>query len=91
VLVLAAGSQLIARVLRVPALVVSLPAAFIAGVATGDVHPDNLLGPLYRAEQAKSPISAPTVVPLRRTAERPRTSPARLGASVIAVAADRRR
>ena len=48
VLVLAVSSQLIARVLRVPGLVVLLPAGFIAGAATGDVHPDNLLGSLYQ-------------------------------------------
>src|SRR5262245_47726791 len=48
VLVLAVSSQLIARVLRVPALVVLLPAGFIAAVATDDVHPDNLLGSLYQ-------------------------------------------
>ena len=48
VLVLAVGSQLLARVLKVPELVVLLPAGFIAGIATGDVHPDNLLGSLYQ-------------------------------------------
>jgi NhaP-type Na+/H+ or K+/H+ antiporter len=48
VLVLAVSSQLIARVLRVPGLVVLLPAGFIAGAATGDIHPDNLLGSLYQ-------------------------------------------
>jgi NhaP-type Na+/H+ or K+/H+ antiporter len=48
VLVLAVGSQLVARVLGVPGLVVLLPAGFIAGAATSDVHPDNLLGQLYQ-------------------------------------------
>ncbi len=48
VLVLAVGSQLLARVLRVPAIVVLLPTGFIAGAATSDVHPDNLLGSLYQ-------------------------------------------
>ncbi len=42
VLVLAVSAQLIARVLRVPGLVVLLPTGFIAGVATSDVHPDSL-------------------------------------------------
>jgi len=46
VLVLAIGSQLAARVLRIPALVVLLPVGFVAGAATGDVHPDDLLGSL---------------------------------------------
>ena len=48
VLVLAVGSQLVARMLRIPALVVLLPAGFLAGIATSDVHPDNLLGSLYQ-------------------------------------------
>jgi NhaP-type Na+/H+ or K+/H+ antiporter len=48
VLVLAVSSQLIARPLRAPALVVLLPAGFVAGIATNDVHPDNLLGSLYQ-------------------------------------------
>jgi NhaP-type Na+/H+ or K+/H+ antiporter len=48
VLVLAVGSQLFARLVRVPALVVLLPAGFLAGVATDDVHPDRLLGSLYQ-------------------------------------------
>jgi NhaP-type Na+/H+ or K+/H+ antiporter len=48
VLVLAVTSQLLARLLTVPALVVLLPAGFIAGIATGDVHPDALLGSLYQ-------------------------------------------
>jgi NhaP-type Na+/H+ or K+/H+ antiporter len=48
VLVLAVSSQLLARPLRVPAIVVLLPAGFLAGMATDDVHPDELLGPLYQ-------------------------------------------
>src|SRR5512132_454033 len=48
VLVLAIGSQLLARRLRIPAIVVLLPAGFIAGIATDDVHPENLLGGLYQ-------------------------------------------
>jgi NhaP-type Na+/H+ or K+/H+ antiporter len=48
VLVLAVSSQLLARLLTVPALVVLLPAGFIAGIATDDVHPDALLGSLYQ-------------------------------------------
>lgn len=48
VLVLAVGSQLLARRLRIPAIVVLLPAGFIAGIATNDVKPDNLLGDLYQ-------------------------------------------
>jgi len=48
VLVLAVGSQLLARWVRVPALVVLLPIGFAAGAATDDVHPDKLLGSLYQ-------------------------------------------
>jgi NhaP-type Na+/H+ or K+/H+ antiporter len=48
VLTLAVGSQLAAHVLRVPGLVLLLPAGFLAGIATDDVHPDNLLGSLYQ-------------------------------------------
>jgi NhaP-type Na+/H+ or K+/H+ antiporter len=48
VLVLAVGSQLLARLVRVPALVVLLPVGFVAGAATADVHPDKLLGSLYQ-------------------------------------------
>ncbi|PWU22295.1 MAG: sodium:proton exchanger [Candidatus Rokuibacteriota bacterium] len=48
VLVLAVGSQLVARRLGLPAIVVLLPAGFLAGIATSDVHPGNLLGDLYQ-------------------------------------------
>lgn len=48
VLVLAVSSQLLARPLRAPAIVVLLPAGFLAGIATDDVHPDKLLGALYQ-------------------------------------------
>jgi NhaP-type Na+/H+ or K+/H+ antiporter len=48
VLVIAVGAQLLARRLRLPAIVVLLPAGFVAGIATDDVHPDALLGPLYQ-------------------------------------------
>jgi NhaP-type Na+/H+ or K+/H+ antiporter len=48
VLVLAVGSQLLARLLGVPSLVVLLPVGFLAGIATDDVQPDRLLGALYQ-------------------------------------------
>ncbi len=48
VLALAVGCQLLARPLRIPAIVLLLPAGFIAGIVTDAVHPDNLLGPLYQ-------------------------------------------
>jgi hypothetical protein len=48
VLVLAVGSQLLARTLRLPAIVVLLPVGFVAGTLTKDVQPSNLLGPLFQ-------------------------------------------
>jgi NhaP-type Na+/H+ or K+/H+ antiporter len=48
VLVLAVSSQLLAHRLGLPAIVVLLPAGFVAGIATDDVHPEALLGPLYQ-------------------------------------------
>src|SRR5512133_893337 len=48
VIVLAVGSQLVARRARLPAIVVLLPVGFVAGIATDDVHPDVLLGDLYQ-------------------------------------------
>jgi NhaP-type Na+/H+ or K+/H+ antiporter len=46
--VVAVGSQLLAARLRLPAIVVLLPAGFLTGVASDDVHPDLLLGHLYQ-------------------------------------------
>ena len=48
VLTLAVGSQLVARTLRLPAIVVLLPVGFIAGILTKDVQPGDLLGQLYQ-------------------------------------------
>src|SRR5262245_32054596 len=48
VVVLAVASQLVARRVRLPAIVVLLPVGFVAGIATDDVHPDVLLGDLYQ-------------------------------------------
>jgi len=48
VTVLAVGSQLAARRLRLPAIVVLLPVGFVAGILTQDVRPAVLLGPLYQ-------------------------------------------
>jgi NhaP-type Na+/H+ or K+/H+ antiporter len=48
VLVLAVGSQVMAKALRLPAIVVLLPVGFIAGILTHDVHPADLLGSLYQ-------------------------------------------
>ena len=48
VLELAVGAQLVARVLRIPAIVVLLPTGFIAGAVTDVVEPAQLLGDLYQ-------------------------------------------
>jgi NhaP-type Na+/H+ or K+/H+ antiporter len=43
--VLAVGSQVLASQLRIPALIIMLPAGFAAGAITSDVNPEKLLGP----------------------------------------------
>jgi NhaP-type Na+/H+ or K+/H+ antiporter len=48
VVVLAIGSQIVARLLQLPAIVVLLPVGFVAGILTDTVHPDELLGQLYQ-------------------------------------------
>lgn len=47
--VLATGSQILANKLRVPALIILLPAGFAAGAATDIIHPDKLMGPNFSA------------------------------------------
>src|SRR5215471_6363679 len=47
ILVLAVGSQVLGSRLRVPALIILLPAGFIAGALTTDVNPERLLGPAF--------------------------------------------
>ena len=48
VVTMAVSAQLAARWIRVPAIVVLLPAGFVAGAVTDVVHPDRLLGQLYQ-------------------------------------------
>lgn len=43
-LVIATGSQILASKLRVPALILLLPAGFAAGALTDVIHPDRLMG-----------------------------------------------
>lgn len=43
-LILATGSQILASKLRVPALIILLPAGFTAGALTDVIHPDKLMG-----------------------------------------------
>jgi NhaP-type Na+/H+ or K+/H+ antiporter len=45
--VLAVGSQVLASQLRIPALIIMLPAGFAAGAITSDVNPEKLLGPAF--------------------------------------------
>jgi NhaP-type Na+/H+ or K+/H+ antiporter len=47
ILVLAVGSQVLASRLRIPAIIVLLPAGFVAGALTTDVDPQRLLGPAF--------------------------------------------
>ncbi|WP_435278862.1 cation:proton antiporter domain-containing protein [Streptomyces sp. 1222.5] len=44
---LAVGCQILASRLRIPALLLLLLAGFTAGALTGDIHPDQLLGPAF--------------------------------------------
>ncbi|MFG2591386.1 cation:proton antiporter [Streptomyces sp. NPDC048438] len=46
-LILASGSQILASKLRVPALIILLPAGFTAGALTDVIHPDKLMGPSF--------------------------------------------
>src|SRR5215475_7549162 len=46
-IVLAVGSQLVAARLRIPGIVLLLPAGFIAGAITSDIHPSNLFGATF--------------------------------------------
>jgi NhaP-type Na+/H+ or K+/H+ antiporter len=48
ILVLAVGSQVVASRLRIPALIIMLPAGFTAGALTSDVNPDRLLGAAFQ-------------------------------------------
>lgn len=48
ILVLAVGSQVLASRLRVPALIILLPAGFTAGELTTDVNPQQLLGAAFQ-------------------------------------------
>jgi len=48
ILVLAVGSQVLASRLRIPALIILLPAGFTAGALTTDVNPNRLLGAAFQ-------------------------------------------
>src|SRR5215468_9084262 len=48
ILVLAVGSQVLGSRLRIPALIILLPAGFTAGALTTDVNPDRLLGSAFQ-------------------------------------------
>jgi NhaP-type Na+/H+ or K+/H+ antiporter len=47
IVVLAVGSQVLGSRLRIPALIIMLPAGFIAGALTTDVNPERLLGAAF--------------------------------------------
>jgi hypothetical protein len=44
------GSQVLASRLRIPALIILLPAGFTAGALTTDINPERLLGAAFRPE-----------------------------------------
>jgi NhaP-type Na+/H+ or K+/H+ antiporter len=48
ILVLAVGSQVLASQLRIPALIIMLPAGFTAGALTTDVNPEHLFGATFQ-------------------------------------------
>src|SRR3954454_11921398 len=48
VIVLALGCELLAVRTRLPAILLLLPAGFIAGAVTDDVHPDALFGTTFQ-------------------------------------------
>jgi NhaP-type Na+/H+ or K+/H+ antiporter len=48
IMVLAVGSQVVASRLRIPALIILLPAGFTAGALTTDVNPGRLLGAAFQ-------------------------------------------
>jgi NhaP-type Na+/H+ or K+/H+ antiporter len=48
IVVLAVGSQVLGSLLRIPALIIMLPAGFIAGALTTDVNPSRLLGAAFQ-------------------------------------------
>src|SRR5499427_10541547 len=48
ILVLAVGSHVLASRLRIPALIILLPAGFTVGALTTDVNPDRLLGAAFQ-------------------------------------------
>jgi NhaP-type Na+/H+ or K+/H+ antiporter len=48
ILVLAVGSQVLASRLRIPALIILLPAGFAAGAITTDINPERLLGAAFQ-------------------------------------------
>ena len=47
IVVLAVGSQVVGSQLRIPALIIMLPAGFVAGALTHDVNPLRLFGPAF--------------------------------------------
>jgi NhaP-type Na+/H+ or K+/H+ antiporter len=47
ILALAVGSQVLASRMHIPAIIVLLPAGFVAGALTSDVNPQDLLGPAF--------------------------------------------
>jgi NhaP-type Na+/H+ or K+/H+ antiporter len=92
IVVLAVGSQVVASRLRVPAVVVLLPAGFAAGALFSDVDPDRILGhafePIISLAVAAILYNAGLRVSFRRASGYPRQAALRLvvvGALLTAV------
>ena len=60
IVALAVGSQVLASRLRIPAIILLLPAGFTAGAITTDVNPQQLLGAAFQ------PLVSLAGQPLRR-------------------------
>ena len=59
ILALAVGSQVLASRLRIPAIIVLLPAGFVAGALTPDIDPQQLLGPAAITTALAAAAAAP--------------------------------
>ena len=48
ILVIAVSSQILGSLLRIPALIIMLPAGFTVGALTTDINPERLLGAAFQ-------------------------------------------
>ena len=57
IVALAVGSQVLASRLKIPALILLLPAGFTAGAITTDVNPQRLLGATFQPLVSLNPVT----------------------------------